>query len=100
MELRAEDEPVHGFVSPYKELNAGLWSLFLGATGFLGLRIWVKCGYRNYRLWYDDWILVGCWVCASSTEDWLSLFSLLIGFILIRVLLLIVRHHLVPPPCQ
>ncbi|VUC20987.1 unnamed protein product [Clonostachys rosea] len=61
MELRAEDEPIHGFVSPYKELNAGLWSLFLGATGFLGLRIWVKCGYRSYRLWYDDWILVGCW---------------------------------------
>lgn len=49
------------FVDPTKEVNAGLWCLFGGATVFLGLRIWVKFT-RLQGLWYDDYILVASWV--------------------------------------
>lgn len=56
-------EEVHGFVSPYKELNVGLWSLFIGATVFLALRLWVKVT-RRHGLWYDDHILIVSWVCS------------------------------------
>lgn len=52
---------VHSFVNPYKEMNAGLWSLFAGATVFLGLRVWVKIT-RRHGLWYDDYILLVSWV--------------------------------------
>lgn len=57
---RDDDEPVHVFVNPYKELNIGLWSLFAGASLFLGLRIFVKLKWR-YGLWYDDYMLILCW---------------------------------------
>jgi hypothetical protein len=59
---RNHDGGVHAFVSPFAELNAGLWSLFLGATIFLGLRLWCKVT-RRYGLWYDDYILLLSWVC-------------------------------------
>ena len=61
---RGEDDPVHKFVNPYKELNIGLWSLFAGASIFLALRIWVKLKWR-YGLWYDDYMLLLCWVSTS-----------------------------------
>lgn len=60
---RESDEEVHDFVNPYTELNIGLWSLFSSATIFLVLRIWVKLKWR-YGLWYDDYILLLCWVRA------------------------------------
>ncbi|KAM0332293.1 hypothetical protein ACHAQA_002569 [Verticillium albo-atrum] len=53
-------DEVHRFVSPYTELNAGLWSLFAGATIFLALRLWVKVT-RRHGLWYDDYILIVSW---------------------------------------
>lgn len=52
---------VHGFVNPYTELNAGLWSLFAGATVLLALRLWVKVT-RRHGLWYDDYVLILSWV--------------------------------------
>lgn len=61
---RGEDDPVHTFVNPYKELNIGLWSLFAGASIFLALRIWVKLKWR-YGLWYDDYMLLLCWVSIN-----------------------------------
>jgi hypothetical protein len=58
---RDDDEPVHTFVNPWPELNAGLWSLFAGATVFLALRVWVTIT-RRHGLWYDDYILIVSWV--------------------------------------
>jgi hypothetical protein len=69
---RGEDDTVHKFVNPYKELNIGLWSLFAGASVFLSLRIWVKLKWR-YGLWYDDYVLLLCWVSINvSLQNVLS----------------------------
>ncbi|KAF6826622.1 hypothetical protein CPLU01_09573 [Colletotrichum plurivorum] len=57
---RNHDDTVHTFVNPFVELNAGLWSLFAGATVFLALRLWCKVT-RRHGLWYDDYILVVSW---------------------------------------
>ncbi|KAF4960127.1 hypothetical protein FGADI_1145 [Fusarium gaditjirri] len=56
-----DDGPVHTFVNPYVELNAGLWSLFAGATIFLWLRLYVKIT-RRHGMWYDDYILLVSWI--------------------------------------
>jgi hypothetical protein len=56
-----DDEPVHTFVNPYTELNIGLWALFIGASAFLGARLWVKIT-RRHGMWYDDYILIVTWV--------------------------------------
>ncbi|TPX09367.1 uncharacterized protein E0L32_009411 [Thyridium curvatum] len=59
---------VHGFVNPYAELNAGLWSLFAGATVLLALRLWIKVT-RRHGLWYDDHILVTSWVILLANNS-------------------------------
>jgi hypothetical protein len=59
-----DDDTVVAFVNPWVELNAGLWSLFAGATIFLALRIWCKLT-RRHGLWYDDYILLVTWVCTD-----------------------------------
>lgn len=43
------------------QLNAGIWSLYVGATAFLIARLYSKRS-RNHRLWYDDYILLFAWV--------------------------------------
>ncbi|KAI0012520.1 hypothetical protein F4779DRAFT_567915 [Xylariaceae sp. FL0662B] len=58
---RDSDDPVVSYVSPYKELNAGLWTLFVAATLFLGLRFGCKIA-QGHRLWYDDHILIASWI--------------------------------------
>lgn len=63
-----KDEPVHGFVSPYVQLNAGLWTLWAGATALLGLRVWVKLTQRH-GLWYDDHILIVSWVGNLADDE-------------------------------
>ncbi|KAJ3456589.1 hypothetical protein MRS44_016612 [Fusarium solani] len=63
-----DDEPVHGFIDPYPELNAGLWCLFLGATAFLALRLWVKIT-RRHGMWYDDYILIVSWAVLLATDS-------------------------------
>jgi hypothetical protein len=55
------DDAAHGYVDPAKELNAGLWTLFAGASAFLALRLWIKVT-RRHGLWYDDYILIVSWV--------------------------------------
>jgi hypothetical protein len=67
---------VHHFVSPQKEVNAGLWTLFAGATVFLGLRVY--CKLRRSGLWWDDYILFVAWVSEtlkvlSVGRTWLML---------------------------
>ena len=53
--------PNINYVNPEKELNAGIWSLYAGATAFLAARIWTKHS-RGHGLWYDDYILLVAWV--------------------------------------
>jgi hypothetical protein len=54
-------EHVTNYVNPEKELNAGLWSLFSGATVFLFMRVYCKIT-RGHGLWYDDYVLILAWV--------------------------------------
>jgi len=54
------------YISPVKEVNAGLWTLFTGATVFLGLRLYCKLSRRT-GLWYDDYVLILSWVSTSQT---------------------------------
>lgn len=72
------DGETHDYISPLVEINVGLWTLFAGTTVFLGLRLWCKIA-RSHGLWYDDWILIVCWVWRShfltlSTSSLTSLF--------------------------
>ncbi|KAI5924821.1 hypothetical protein F4810DRAFT_719032 [Camillea tinctor] len=59
---------VYHFVSPEKEVNAGLWSLFAGAAVFLGIRLWCKLTRRN-GLWWDDYILILAWANLLATDS-------------------------------
>lgn len=63
---RASDgaDSITNYVDPQKELNAGLWTLFAGASVFLGLRLYCKIT-RRHGLWYDDYILILAWVSTS-----------------------------------
>ena len=56
------------YVNPTIQLNAGLWTLFAGATIFLALRIWIKIARHN-GLWWDDHILLISWVCSCSAQS-------------------------------
>lgn len=49
------------FVNPSTEVNTGIWLLFVGATAFLGMRLWCKLDRRT-GLWWDDRILIASWV--------------------------------------
>ncbi|KAF7879296.1 hypothetical protein EAF04_000493 [Stromatinia cepivora] len=60
----------HHFVSPEKEVNAGLWSLFGGATVCLGLRLY--CKLRRQGLWWDDYILILSWVVLLTADIFIS----------------------------
>lgn len=62
------DEPVYVFLDPWLELNLGLWFLFAGATLFLVLRIYFKIT-RRHRLWWDDYILLVCWVILLANDS-------------------------------
>ncbi|PSN75246.1 hypothetical protein BS50DRAFT_462296, partial [Corynespora cassiicola Philippines] len=68
---RTHDDSGHGFINPEKELNAGLWSLFAGATAFLVARIWVKVT-RRHGLWYDDYILLISWLVLATNNSIIS----------------------------
>lgn len=56
----------HHYYDPARELYAGLWSLFTAATVFLALRVWVKIS-RRHGLWYDDYLLILCWVSIAMS---------------------------------
>lgn len=60
----------HNYYDPARELYAGLWCLFTAATAFLALRVWVKLS-RRHGLWYDDYLLILCWV--STVMEMLSM---------------------------
>lgn len=63
MELNHRQQPGIDYIHPEKELYAGIWTLYAGATAFLAARLWVKTT-RRHGLWYDDYILIVCWVRA------------------------------------
>jgi hypothetical protein len=49
------------YVHPDTEVYTGLWCLHAGATVFLAARLWTKLT-RRHGVWYDDYILITCWV--------------------------------------
>jgi hypothetical protein len=49
------------YVHPETEVYTGLWCLHAGATVFLAARLWTKLT-RRHGVWYDDYILITCWV--------------------------------------
>lgn len=53
------------YIDPTARVNAGIWTLFLAATAFLGLRLWCKID-RKHGLWWDDYILIASWVSDES----------------------------------
>ncbi|CZR66573.1 related to integral membrane protein pth11 [Phialocephala subalpina] len=55
------------YISPEKEVNAGLWTLFVGSTLFLGARVWCKY-MRRTGLWYDDYTLIASWLMLLFTD--------------------------------
>jgi hypothetical protein len=65
---RNHDDSGHAYVNPTVELNAGLWTLFAGASIFLALRIWTKIT-RRHGIWWDDYILLISWVSIPSIEQ-------------------------------
>ncbi|KAM3421885.1 hypothetical protein BST61_g2262 [Cercospora zeina] len=67
MELYHRQEPKFDYVHPEKELYAGIWSLYAGATAFLAARLWVKTT-RRHGLWYDDYILIVCWIILTGNN--------------------------------
>ncbi|KAK6194313.1 hypothetical protein LQW54_011587 [Pestalotiopsis sp. IQ-011] len=82
--FRRDDDDDDGtpvaFVNPWVELNAGLWSLFAGATIFLALRIWCKVT-RRHGLWYDDYILLVTWSVLLANNT-LIIYEFATGYIL------------------
>ncbi|KAI0133559.1 hypothetical protein BJ170DRAFT_166117 [Xylariales sp. AK1849] len=68
------------YVSPWTELNAGLWSLFATATIFLGIRLWCKIS-RRHGLWYDDYILIVSWSVLLANNI-LIVYQFATGYIL------------------
>ncbi|KAF2789733.1 hypothetical protein K505DRAFT_216811, partial [Melanomma pulvis-pyrius CBS 109.77] len=70
--IRSHDDSDHVYVNPEKELNAGLWTLFAGASAFLAVRIWIKIT-RRHGLWYDDYILLVSWLVLTINNSLISL---------------------------
>lgn len=60
------------YISPEREVNAGLWTLFSGASVFLGLRLYVKLSRRT-GLWYDDYILIASWLVLMVTDMFITI---------------------------
>jgi hypothetical protein len=63
-----DDDTNISYVSPQTQVNAGLWTLWAGATVLLFLRVWCKLSRRNW-LWYDDYILIVSWVSVGLQDS-------------------------------
>lgn len=55
------------YINPNKQLYAGIWSLYTGATAFLLARLWVKIS-RRHGLWWDDYILLFAWGVLTAND--------------------------------
>ncbi|KAL1864854.1 hypothetical protein Daus18300_007421 [Diaporthe australafricana] len=60
------------FVNPESEVNWGIWTLFVGATAFLALRVWSKI-HRRHGLWWDDHVLISSWVVLLATNIFITI---------------------------
>ncbi|PVH98270.1 hypothetical protein DM02DRAFT_51978 [Periconia macrospinosa] len=67
----AKDNKYIVYISPEKEVNAGLWTLFAGATFMLSLRLWVKIT-RRHGVWWDDYILLATWMVLAANNSLIS----------------------------
>lgn len=65
--MSSSQVPAYHFVSPVKQVYIGIWTLFGGASIFLGFRIWCKVTHR-FGLWYDDYILFLSWLVLLTTN--------------------------------
>lgn len=63
---RDDDDVV--YYNPAREIYAGLWTLFAGASVFLALRLWCKLT-RRHGLWYDDYVLLSAYVSRVLTNS-------------------------------
>lgn len=63
---RDDDDHV-AYYDPSAQIYAGLWTLFAGASVFLGLRLWCKLT-RRHGLWYDDHILIAGYVSSPPSD--------------------------------
>lgn len=64
--------PEMQFVDPSSQVNWGIWTLFVGATAFLTLRVWSKM-HRRHGLWWDDHILIASWWVLLATNIFISI---------------------------
>ncbi|PSR82218.1 hypothetical protein BD289DRAFT_484015 [Coniella lustricola] len=55
------------YYNPSVQIWVGLWTLFLGASVFLALRLWCKIT-RRHGLWYDDYILIAAYLTLMITD--------------------------------
>ncbi|KAF3769314.1 hypothetical protein M406DRAFT_287447 [Cryphonectria parasitica EP155] len=62
---RDDDDVI--YYNPSRQIYAGLWTLFAGATVFLSLRLWCKLT-RRHGLWYDDYILISAYLFLMTTD--------------------------------
>ena len=80
-------------------LLVALWVLLLPATILLALRLYLKLS-RHRGIWWDDWILIGAWVCSYtycihgfSTHIFLTTFTLFYGFLLSPSFIFYLAHE-------
>lgn len=64
--------PEMQFVDPSSQVNWGIWTLFVGATAFLTLRVWSKM-HRRHGLWWDDHILIASWLVLLATNIFITI---------------------------
>lgn len=61
MNFPRDDDDDVVYYDPSVQIWLGLWILFIGASVFLGLRLWCKI-MRRHGLWYDDYVLIFAYV--------------------------------------
>lgn len=68
MNFRRDDDDDVVYYNPSAEIYVGLWTLFVGASVFLALRLWCKIT-RRHGLWYDDYVLIAAYVSLPSLRS-------------------------------
>jgi len=68
---RKHNKSGHDYVDPTVQLNAGLWTLFAGASLFLAARVHIKIT-RRHGLWWDDYVLIVTWAILAINNSIIS----------------------------
>ncbi|KAK1832265.1 hypothetical protein QBC39DRAFT_433348 [Podospora conica] len=59
-------------------LVTAIWIMIAVSASFLGLRVYSKY-LRHHNLWWDDWVLVGAWLCITA-ESGLLTYATTLGY--------------------